>query len=524
MANKRVNLIIALRDGVSSGMDSIRKRTEQARAAINKLGQAGIAMGAAVVAGLGSILKAYSQQESANAKLAATFRALGENGTAAVARWGAFANEIQRVTTVGDETTLSLISLAKTMGINNAAMKDSIRGAIGLSKTFGIDLNSSMKMVALANQGQYEMLGRYIPALRTATTDAEKAAIVQRAMATGFEIAKDEIHTIAGAWVALKNTFGDSMQAIGEAIYGDGGLVTGLTNIRLKMIELAEDGSLQRWGEQTKKTLNEVAGLLIKIVEGWEMLGRAFKKATVFTGTLAANIVNPPREAETMADIWKISAKQTQDSTNAIVSEGKSDTKKVVDAITKPVPKSQQSRTAQRPASALPYDARLPGTAEQQAKALEDAKAKAAKATEDKPIETGPAQSVTNYNYYGKRRGGGGDLKEGLAGGLGRQNSAAGYFQINRGNEKQQLEWAQREKSKREREQVFMGTEWHARDKYEDAKANRQRTISDLDDLIKYLTKSVDGSKDSKNPLVDIGNKQTEYLKRISENVGGIGG
>jgi len=68
------------------------------------------------------------------------------------------------------------------MGITTDTIEEATKGAIGLSKSLGIGTNAAMKALALSTQGNYQMLERYIPALRGANTESEKAAILSKAM------------------------------------------------------------------------------------------------------------------------------------------------------------------------------------------------------------------------------------------------------------------------------------------------------------------------------------------------------
>ncbi len=248
MATKKVNLIIALKDGVSSGLTGIQGGLQKTGVSFRRMGVIALAATTAIAGAFTGLLKAWAQQETANNKLGATFRAMGEDADEAVKKWGDFATSVQRVTTLGDEQIMHLVSLGKTMGITNDKLEEATKGAIGLSKAFGIDVTSAMKMTALAMQGEYTMLQRYIPELRKATTDAEKHAIVQRAMASGFKIAQDEVNTLAGAWKQLKDVIGDGFQALGEGLAGDGGLVSLIHKLKDSIIELTEaGGGLQRW-------------------------------------------------------------------------------------------------------------------------------------------------------------------------------------------------------------------------------------------------------------------------------------
>lgn len=322
MADKKVNVIIALKDQLSAGLQSIQSKTFSLNSAFKTLGATAATYLSfrAVVGGIKSVISAYAEAESVSAKLAATFTALGENGTLAAAKWGAFATSIQRVTTYSDEDIMSLISLGKVMGITNDKLADATKGAIGLSKAFGLDLNSAMKMVALAGEGQYEMLGRYIPELRSAKTEAEKLTIVQKAMATGFTIAKEETKTLSGATKSLQEVWGDAKEEIGKGATESGKLTEHINKLKDAIVRLSEDGSLQEWGDNLGRVLNGVAktaeglGLVIgKIVEGWTNLGVVYKNFMGGLGRLGANIVNPPKGAGSMLDIIKSSFSKSED-------------------------------------------------------------------------------------------------------------------------------------------------------------------------------------------------------------------
>jgi hypothetical protein len=156
-------------------------------------------------------IESLRTQEQAEAKLEAVTK---QN----ISGFKEFAAEMQSLTTIGDEAILQVQTLGAQMGIQNEQLNEASKGAIGLSKAFGIDLASSMKMVALANEGEFNMLARYIPALRSATTEAEKNAIVQEAMAKGFDAAKAEAETFTGRLEQLKNIQGDNLEAFGKIV------------------------------------------------------------------------------------------------------------------------------------------------------------------------------------------------------------------------------------------------------------------------------------------------------------------
>ena len=274
MADKKVNVIISLKDGVSAGLQGIRNGISATADAFKKIAVAGMAAGATIVAGFTAIAKAFAESEAATNKLASTFTALGEDGKQAAEVWGAYATSIQKITTLDDEVVMGLVSTAKVMGVSTSKIKEATEGAIGLSKAFGMDLNSAMKMTVMAMEGEYGMLSRYIPALRSANSEAEKAAIVQRAMATGWNIAKDELKTVSGSYKALKNSISDAMEAAGEAVFGNGGLSGKMNSLKESITKLTESGEITFWANEIKTSFAAVADFLAPLGGFFENIGK----------------------------------------------------------------------------------------------------------------------------------------------------------------------------------------------------------------------------------------------------------
>jgi len=159
---------------------------------------------------------AYARQEEVTARLNQQLRTQGIYSDGLSRSLQKIASNIQRVTTVGDEDTLAMMQLGLSMGVTADKMEEATKQAIGLSKAYGVDMNSAMKMVALAGQGEYTMLQRYIPQLRSMTTEAEKAAAVKKLLADGFKIATAEADTAGGKLKQLANRWGDIQEAIAE--------------------------------------------------------------------------------------------------------------------------------------------------------------------------------------------------------------------------------------------------------------------------------------------------------------------
>jgi hypothetical protein len=253
--------------GIAGGIGNVFKRV---------FSLPSLLMGGGAIAALSKVARAYSEQQAADSRLANAFGATGEEAEKLIKKWGDFATGIQRVTTLGDEEIMMLIALAKNMGVADSQLEEVTKGAIGLSKAFGMDLDSALKGVALAMQGEFTMLQRYIPALRSANTDTEKMAILQKAMASGFNQAKGELGTINGMWASFKGVVGDALQSVGKGLFGGGGLVDGLRRMKERLIEITESGIIEAWAKKSADAVRVLGGVLGDVLEGGEKRKQAF--------------------------------------------------------------------------------------------------------------------------------------------------------------------------------------------------------------------------------------------------------
>lgn len=165
-------------------------------------------------------IKAYGEQEKVERLLQTALQQTGKYSQAAFNDLKAYASQIQELTTVGDETSLKLMQLGLSMGVSSDKIKDATKAAIGLSKAYDVDLKSAMKMVALAYEGDFNMLQRYMPELKKLKDNTEKQAIAFKRFGEGWGIATAETDTAQGALDQLNNTIGDFKERIGESLTG----------------------------------------------------------------------------------------------------------------------------------------------------------------------------------------------------------------------------------------------------------------------------------------------------------------
>jgi len=190
----------------------------QAKAVGAAAGRAFLYIGTAAAGMAAVTLRAYAQQEEAERGLRAALNATGQAAGLHMERLLEAAAAIQRVTTVGDEAALGLMKYATNLGISAQQLPGVTRAAIGLAEALGIDVESAVRYVALALQGQFTTLQRYIPALRTAADMNEKLAIVLRIAAGGFVQGEEKAKGFWGRIQQLRNELDEVAERIGAAL------------------------------------------------------------------------------------------------------------------------------------------------------------------------------------------------------------------------------------------------------------------------------------------------------------------
>jgi hypothetical protein len=97
--------------------------------------------------------------------------------------------------------------------------------------------------------GNFEALNKFIPALKTATSETEKAIIVSEYISRQWALQKKDLDTVAGAWASLKGRIGDVWEMFGKAISQGGKLPTVMNDINTSLRTLTEKGDVQNEGD-----------------------------------------------------------------------------------------------------------------------------------------------------------------------------------------------------------------------------------------------------------------------------------
>lgn len=218
---REVTIVVRAKNALARGLNSAHKQLQAFGRSALRIGgffaKAFLAAGAALVGFAAKAVSAYAVQERAEMEVVAALKAQGQAGKALLPGLRKIASAIQDETGAADEATLAGMAKMKMLGVQTSKLKDAAKATIAL-KSIGLEEAAAQRYVALAMQGDYTMLQRYVPALRTATDETEKARIVNELFSAGYEQQKAALDTVSGRWGLLKARVGDLWEEVGKAI------------------------------------------------------------------------------------------------------------------------------------------------------------------------------------------------------------------------------------------------------------------------------------------------------------------
>jgi hypothetical protein len=279
MADREISIVLRAKNAMAAGLSKAGKSLRAFGQSALRIGgffaKSFLAAGTAVAGFAAKAIAAYSAQESAERAMAGALNAQGEAGDALLPSLKRIASAIQDETGADDDAVLAGMAKMRMLGVQTSKLGEAAKATIAL-KSIGLEEAAAQKAVAMAMQGSYEMLNRYVPALRTATSEEEKAAIVNELFRKGYEQQADQLDTVAGQWSLLKGRVGDVWEELGAAIAQNDQLM----------------GSLKAAGEAVKRFGENVAlwvegGGMVRLVAGVKLFYVDVKKQFELIGNSA---------------------------------------------------------------------------------------------------------------------------------------------------------------------------------------------------------------------------------------------
>ena len=203
------------------------------------------------------------EEEKSQHGLQAALEATGRTVRGNIDHYEQFAKAQMRVTLFTDEQIRSAQKLALTMSnLDQKGIDQVIKGAMGLSQVFGLDLEQATRAVSLGFAGNYRAIGQYIPAVRQATTESEKHAALVREMGKMYSQATAAVDTFGGRVSQFKKYIGEIQENIGGAIIQTQTFNVALTALNVIAEKWMKSGGRGPIGYAINQVLGPVTNLI----------------------------------------------------------------------------------------------------------------------------------------------------------------------------------------------------------------------------------------------------------------------
>lgn len=222
---------------VEGGLGSLKKKAEGVEKAIGGTRDAlrilagaevlGLVKNAAMFAGRAieflatktlEAAEAADVQDRAERDLATSIDLSGKFSEGAARRIADYAAELQKVSTVGDETSIRMAAIAINMGANEKQTKLATRAALDLAAATGKSANEAMAQLLKTLGGYAGELGEIFPQLRNLTKEQLQNGEGIRVLAERYEGAASANLTMGERLTQTKNILGDLNEQVGQSI------------------------------------------------------------------------------------------------------------------------------------------------------------------------------------------------------------------------------------------------------------------------------------------------------------------
>jgi hypothetical protein len=211
-------------------------------------------------------ISAYVAEEKAIKNLTQTLTMYGEETDKTIPRLLRIASAMQAQAGVEDDVTVARMANLRMLGVQTDLLEGASKATAGLVRS-GMGEEMAMKATAAALNGNFEALGRYIPALKSANSEAEKAKIVNDFMASQWEMQKKDLETLSGSWGALQISIGDVWEELGKKIAGNQLARNSIKELDAEVKNLVADGTIDKYADQFSRVGSAISKALISVAK-----------------------------------------------------------------------------------------------------------------------------------------------------------------------------------------------------------------------------------------------------------------
>lgn len=284
-----------------------------------------VAVGAAVF----SVSKEAIEAEDATNRLNAALKANGNLTDGVSESLLEYASNVQRVTTVSDDVTVANLALLQSLApLTKDGLIAANDAAIDLAAALRIDLDTAVRLVGKAANGNVDAFKKYGVEIKKGKTDAESFSNALDVLNKRFGgSAANEIRTFSGAAAQAGNALSDVVEEIGNIIIKTPEIIDIFRESAKTFTALAE--TIRENAPRSREAIGEVItsfnGLTVSIQNAFEAFRtsdftRKITLAVDFTGADAETIdpfTGRVLEAQKATALWNTTIEEN----NALFSE-----------------------------------------------------------------------------------------------------------------------------------------------------------------------------------------------------------
>ncbi|MBC8527021.1 MAG: hypothetical protein H8D22_09250, partial [Candidatus Cloacimonetes bacterium] len=209
--------------------------------------------------------KMAMEQEKIYKKLETTVNLNGGAWESAEGKLKSYFATLQKTTIYGDTDSAKMLTSLITFSGDYQKSLENLSLAQDMASSAAFNSESAARYLGMAIAGNVEMLGRYVPELKTTNnellktmTASEKSEYALKVLQKRFGgLAEDELKTTAGQLVQLNNYWGDMQEAIGDVLLpvlvDVAGFLLKSTKAAMNFFESLTQTSLQRTISELKE-------------------------------------------------------------------------------------------------------------------------------------------------------------------------------------------------------------------------------------------------------------------------------
>ncbi|MGE5592878.1 MAG: phage tail protein [Betaproteobacteria bacterium] len=291
-----VQIIISARDLASQAFKGVTSTIQNTVNQMDRLAstaqaislRSGIAF-AGMVAGITKVTRALDEQEQAERKLEAAIRGSGQ--AISTQKIAAYAAELQKLTTFGDEATIEAAAMLATFQLTEKQIIDLIPRVQNLAAMYGLDLHQAAVQVGRAMTAGAGALSRYGITMTDAEKKAFNMASTTEKVSMLLEIldkntgpaARALVDRVGGAATQTANLFGDLQEEMGRIF--EPRLVSGFHIVSRAISDVIS--TLQNMDAKTKDNIARWTLLGTAVLGGITALGLAVSTVGIVAKGLA---------------------------------------------------------------------------------------------------------------------------------------------------------------------------------------------------------------------------------------------